>query len=638
MSAHKKSKENKQQQTKKFTAQKKRALFPILISVLVISFITYFAFSPAIQNKFTNWDDTIYVLENPLVVSNKIPVKEIFKTPVAANYHPITMLSLAWNYQKGKLDPKGFHAVNVFFHLVNTCLVFFFIFMLTKRNLLMASIVALFFGIHPMHVESVAWISERKDVLYVFFFLSALCTYLKYRESKKTKWYLFTMLLFLLSCLSKGMAVVFPVILLLLDYLLEVDWKRKVFIEKIPFFLFSLVFGIVAFQIQRGEAISDTQIFTLFQRVAFASYGAIMYVVKFFVPMNLSAYYAYPTLVKNGPIPFFFYLAPFIFIGIILSVYFFLRKEKAVVFGLLFYFVSVVLVLQFIAVGTVIMADRYSYLSYIGLAYVVAHYANKVWLKRNSSSVSIKYLPLIIVVIMTITFVYQTHARTQIWKNSETLWTDVINKSENYFDADKAYVNRGRYYHAINENDKALQDYNSALKLNPYYALAYNNRANIYRERGLEDSAFSDYNKAIALDPGSYLLYANRAIIFKNRREYEKAMQDFTKSISLNSQYWANYYNRGLYYFDMNENEKAMVDFTKAIQLNFEYTDLYYRRGMLYYRLHKYVEAITDFSRTIELNSKVPEYWLYRSLSETALGKTEEAKNDMAIGRQLLGK
>ena len=358
--------------------QKKNNTITAWICVAVILLVTYFVFSPSLQNKFTNWDDDVYVLENPLVVNGKIPVKEIFKSPVSANYHPITMLSLARNYQNGKLNPKGYHLESVVFHLLNIGLLFFFIFILTKRNLLMASIVALFFGIHPMHVESVSWISERKDVLYVFFFLSGLITYLKYRESKKIKWYLFTMVLFVLSCLSKGMAVVFPIVLLLIDYLLEIKRERKLLTEKIPFFILALIFGVVAFKIQSGIAISDTQFFSVWQRVMFASYGAMMYVVKFFIPMNLSAYYPYPTLNRNATIPFFFYLMPFIFLGIIFSIYFFLRKERALIFGLLFYFISVALVLQFVSVGTVIMADRYSYLSYIGLLYVAAYYINKI--------------------------------------------------------------------------------------------------------------------------------------------------------------------------------------------------------------------------------------------------------------------
>ena len=615
----------------------KNNLLTVWLSVAIIVLITYIVFSPSLQNEFTNWDDNVYVQENPLVVNNSIPVKEIFKTPVSLNYHPITILSLALNFQNEKFEPKGYHEVNIIFHLLNTLLLFFFIFLLSRRNLLMSIIVALFFGIHPMHVESVSWVSERKDVLYVFFFLAGLITYLRFKESKKMIWYLFTLLLFILSCLSKGMAVVFPVILLLIDYLLEIKWKRNLFIEKIPFFILSLVFGIVAFKIQSGGAITDTKFFTFFQRIMFASYGAIMYIVKFVVPINLSSYYPYPTLNKNDIIPFIFYLYPFILLGIIVTVYFFFRKEKPIVFGLLFYIVSVALVLQFVSVGSVIMADRYSYLSYIGLLYVFAYLINKAWQSKIRAFAIIKYLLIGIAIIAAIDFGYQTYVRTQVWKNSETLWTDVINKIGNISQADKAYVGRGKYYRSIKEDNKAISDYKSAIRLNPFYALSYNNLANIYRERGQVDSALTGYNNAIVLNPNDYLSYSNRALIYKDLKEYEKAKQDFDRSISLNPNYWANYYNRGLYYYDIQDDEKAIAEYNKAVQLNYLYTDIYYWRGLSYWRLKKYAESINDYSKAIELNPSVGNYWLHRSISESALGKTEDAKSDMAKGLQLLG-
>ena len=496
----------------------------------------------------------------------------------------------------------------------------------------MAAIVALLFGVHPMHVESVSWISERKDVLYVFFFLAGLITYFYYRETKKIILYLCTLILFILSCLSKGMAVVFPVILLLMDYLSEVKWERKIFTEKIPFFLISLGFGIAAVKIQSGEAITNMQFFTLFQRIEFASYGAVMYIVKFVFPYHLSAYYPYPTLTKTGSMPIVFHLSPFILLSIILGVYFFLRKEKALVFGLLFYFVSVALVLQFISVGTVVMADRYSYLSYIGLAFIIAFYVNKIWISKSK----FRHFVLGLTGFVILVFSFQTYARTQVWKNSDTLWTDVIQKENNSTQIYKAYVNRGRYFHSIQQDDKALQDYNSSIKLYPYYDLAYNNRGNIFKERGKDSAALADYNKAIAIDPTNYLPYSNRANIYRDFKENQKALADFSKSISLNPNYWANYYNRGLYDYDTQNDENAIADFSKAIQLNYIYVDLYYRRGMTYVRMKRFADAINDFSIAIQINPNVGNYWLYRSYAENAIGNKDAAQRDLLQGKQLL--
>jgi protein O-mannosyl-transferase len=600
------------------------------ICVTAIAIITYFIFSPSLDGGFTNWDDQAYVLNNPLVVNNSVPLVNIFETTVAANYHPLTVLSLALNYQTGKLDPFGYHLENVIFHVLNTILVFLFIFLLTRRNLLMAAIVSLFFGIHPMHVESVAWISERKDVLYVFFFLLGLITYLRYSETKKIVWYLFTILLFILSCLSKGMAVVFPVILLLIDYLRGEKRERRLLIEKIPFFILSIVFGIIAFKVQQSAQVYvDIKTFTIFQRLMFACYGAIMYIVKLFAPYKLSAFYPYPDV--SNSIPLIFYFSPFILLGILSAlVYFFRKKEKEIVFGLLFYFVSVVLVLQFVSAGRVIMADRYSYLSYTGLLFVLAYLIDKEWQNKNSV---LKYLIMIITVIYAVTFSYQAYSRTQVWKNSETLWTDVI---DNYPDVFMAYKSRADYYIIINEPKQAIANYTKAILLDSTNAEAYNNRGLLYMNTGNNDLAFVDFNKTIALNPAYAKAYANRGLIYLRYGKNDLALTDFNKAIALDASSPTFYYNRGVYYNTHNNYEEALDDFTKGIQLNPKNVELYYNmRGLCNVNSQKYNEAIADFSSAINLNPSVAGYWLNRSFAESKIGQNEAAKADEIKGQQL---
>ncbi len=671
-------KKNKEAKKIKPIFLKKDSNVPLIcMCVAAISLITWFVFSPSLDDGFTNWDDPVYVQDNPLVTTNNsLPLLKIFETPVSANYHPITILTLALNYRNSKLNPMEYHLENVIFHLLNNILVFVFIFLLTRRKLLMASIVALFFGIHPMHVESVSWVSERKDVLYVFFFLAGLITYLRYRETKKIVWYTFTFLLFILSCLSKGMAVVFPVILLLIDYLNGVKQNRKVIFEKIPFFLLSIIFGIIALKIQQsGQAITAMNTFTIFQRLMVVSYGAIMYIVKFFVPYKLSTLYPYPDIYNPNGIPLIFYLSPFILLGIIGAlIYFFRKKEKEIVFGLLFYFVSVALVLQVISVGSAIMADRYSYLSYIGLLFVVAHVINKAWQSKAGILASMKYPFIIIAIIGIVIFSYQSYSRTLVWKNSEVLWTDVI---DNYPDAAIAYVSRAAYYNTKNETKKALADYNSALKLNVFssssYRNAYFNRGLIYSNYGKTDSAFADltrvieidpgyadayinrgllyysvgknnlaiadYNKAIALDPNNANAYNNKGLLYYKNFKDDSAIADYNKAIALNSSVATYYYNRGLEYKAINQYGKALEDFTKGIQLNPENVGLYYNaRGVCYVSLQNYTEAITDFSRAIQINPSAAEYWLNRSFAENKAGQSENAKADALKAQQLQAK
>jgi protein O-mannosyl-transferase len=634
----KKNKEIKKSKPQKQVVAKQRSGISLVYAcIAIITIVTYFVFSPSLDDGFTNWDDQVYVQQNPLVVNNSVPLVKIFETPVLLNYHPITILTLALNYQTGKLNPSGYHFENVIFHLLNTILVFLFIFLLTRRNLLMAAIVSLFFGIHPMHVESVAWISERKDVLYVFFLLAALISYLRYSETKKKGWYIFTFLLFMLSCLSKGMAVVFPIILLLIDYLRGVKWERRLLFEKIPFFLLSLVFGIVAVMAQAGKSIASMQVFTLFQRLMFVSYGAVMYIVKLFLPIKLSSFYPYPDTTAGNGIPLIFYLSPFILLAIIGAlVYFFRKKQKEMVFGLLFYFVSVVLVLQLVSVGLTIMADRYSYLAYIGLLFIVAYIINKAWQSKSGVWAALKYPFILIAIIGASLFSVQTYSRTQVWKNSETLWTDVI---DNYPTASMAYYNRGHYYYDAGEMEKAMPDFIKSIKLDSTYADVYVDRGNIYNDYGKINSALNDFNRAIALNPTGAQAYNNRGLLYLNNGKAGLSIADFNKAIALSPDSALYYYNRGLYYKNVNQYEKAVDDLTTGIQLNPQNVELYYNmRGICNIYLQNYKEAAADFSNAIELNPSVAGYWLNRSFAESKTGADDMAKADALKGQQLQGK
>ena len=207
--------------------------------------ITFVLFLPALQNGFTNWDDVLYVTSNPLLKSlDADGLKAIFTTPVVSNYHPLTILSLALNYQFAELSPMSYHLTSVLLHVINTGLVFWFIWLLSSGNRWVSAIVALLFGIHPMHVESVAWISERKDLLYTLFYVAAMIAYVKYVKIRQTKYLIFATALGAVSLLCKPAAIVLPLSLLAIDYYLKREWNWSWVVEKIPMFILS---GIIAY-------------------------------------------------------------------------------------------------------------------------------------------------------------------------------------------------------------------------------------------------------------------------------------------------------------------------------------------------------------------------------------------------------
>ncbi|HMD13864.1 MAG TPA: glycosyltransferase family 39 protein, partial [Bacteroidota bacterium] len=201
---------------------------------------TAIVYIPSLFNHFTNWDDEIYILNNPLIKNLSVDgVAKIFSTPqYMGNYHPLTLLSYAFDYHLAELQPFVYHVTNLLLHFGCTFLVFFFLIELGMQQT-SSFLAALLFGIHPMHVESVAWLSARKDVLYAFFFLGALICYVRYIQRDTKRWYILSLLLFICSIFSKAVAVSLPVVVLLIDYLLDRPFSKKSILEKIPFFLFS---------------------------------------------------------------------------------------------------------------------------------------------------------------------------------------------------------------------------------------------------------------------------------------------------------------------------------------------------------------------------------------------------------------
>ena len=624
----------KAEPAKKAAGKKSSNLLPAWICVAIISLITYLVFSPSLQAEFTNWDDNAYVSENPLVAANSIDIKQIFTTPVSLHYHPLTILSLAINYQDGKLDPSGYHFENNILHVLNTILVFFFVFLLTRRNLLMAAIVSLFFGIHPMHVESVSWVSERKDVLYVFFFMAGLISYLRYTASKKIAWYLTTLLLFILACLSKEMAVVFPAILLLIDYLQGAKWQRKIIIEKIPFFLLALILVIVEVKIQSVNTAGYVKTYSILQRIMFASYSAISYVIRLFVPYKLSAFYPYPDTTGGNSLPFIFYLSPFLLLALLgIIIYAFFKNQREIVFGLLFYLVAIVLVVQFVPINPGITPDRYSYLSYIGLLFAVAYLINKAWQSKSGIYASLKYPFITLAMLGAVVFSYQAYARAQIWQNSETLWTNVI---KNYPQTATAYGQLGSFYlRKDGKTDEALSDLSKGIKLQPNFPEAYINRAEIYAKKGKLDSALMDCDSGIKYRPVYPDAYSSRAKIYGQMGKFNLAVRDCDTALKQLPNYPGAYVNRGIAHAMAGQIDSAMIDFLSAVHYDHNLPNVYLNIGNVYDSRNMRDSAIINYTRSIQLDATQFLAFEGRGRSLREKGSLDAALNDLDQALQL---
>jgi len=577
---------------------------------------TFLIYLPSLKGNLLDWDDYGYIQNNPLIFS--IDLKEIFSHEVMWNYHPLTILTLAIEYHFFGLNATGYHAVNLFIHLANVILVCYAIFLLSD-NIKVTLVTSLLFGIHPLHVESVAWVAELKDLLYTFFFLAGFIFYLKYIKTPCKKFYVFVLLLFIASVLSKGMAVSFPLIMILTDYFKKRKITQKVLFEKIPFLLLSAIFGVVAIVAQKNSIVIQDLGLGFPQRFAVACYGFITYLVKMAFPFNLSAFYPYPVL-SAGTIPAEYYAYLILTLVVVILTLHPRFQSKKLIFGFGFYTATIFLVLQWLPVGNAIMADRYSYVPSIGIFFLMGEGFAFLFDKRRT------WVAAIMLSAFAIFFSVKTYSRCFVWNNDLSLWNDVIHQ---YKASPIAHNNRGLVFLKEQKYDMAINDFNMAIGLNPGYTQAYINRGNALRNYNGYDTALEDYTNAIKLDPGFYRTYFNRATLFLKMGKNNEALNDFNKAISLNPSYVEAYVNRGILYMNQKEYGNAILDFNKAIELNPNYTDAYINRGNAYSKQLRYEDAVHNFTLAIRLNPKEPIAFFNKGLTEYMRGKNEVARSDL---------
>jgi len=298
--------------------------------LILILFVTIVVFFPSLQGSFTNWDDPEYVLDNEAIKGLSISnIKIVFTSVFQGNYQPIAMMTYMIEHSLFELDPFIYHLTNLIFHLLNTWLVFYLIRLLTK-NTVISFITAILFGINALQVESVAWISERKNVVYAFFYLAALINYILYVTTKnkfQRKYLFYSLGLFVLSLLSKGQAVTLPITFFAVDFLLKRKFNRKLILEKVPFLILSIIIGITAINVQNtfGVIKDEGLDHSFIERFLFASYSIITYVYKLIAPVHLSNFYPYPEKI-DGAYPIIFYIAPLLVLIICFAIFRTIKK------------------------------------------------------------------------------------------------------------------------------------------------------------------------------------------------------------------------------------------------------------------------------------------------------------------------
>lgn len=620
----------------------------------------FFLYLPALNNDFVNWDDNVYVYQNQKIQSLDMDfLYWAFTNIFFSNWHPITMISYAIDYSIWGLTPKGYHLTNVLFHSFNTALVFILVsnlitmwrksfiyncsntrhYNIDKNIVITGLTTSLLFGIHPIHVESVAWISERKDVLYTIFFLMSLISYLKYINSRKIFYYCASILYFMLSLMSKPMAVSLPLVLILLDIFpcnrLN-DWhlscKTKwIILEKIPFFILGIVTSTVTL-ISQTEAISSIEVIPYITRIFVAIKAYMFYLGKMMLPINLMPLYAYPDP-DNINLISFEYLIPlacFIFMFVFSFIY--RKKNKLFISAWLFFIFTLLPVIGIVHVGSQSAADRYAYVPslapFIITGLAINHYLNKLRTKQ------LHVVFIVSLICITTFFSVLTIRQIEVWRDSETLWSHQIKISPE--GSPKPYKNRGSAYANEKIYKEAVRDYDKAIAINPAYTGAYIGRGISYRELFEFRNALKDFGKAMALTSDSYDAYLNRGKTYEKMGDNSGALTDYSKAIEINSSNstpyksrgviygkigqpynaikefdlsielesndYITYNNRGAAYSHLGEDYKAINDFTMAIKYNSEYGEAYRNRGTVYYKLKNFEKAYEDYIKAVSID------------------------------------
>jgi len=566
----------------------------ILGGILLVTFLLFYN---TLTNNFVNLDDSGYIKDNPDIKSLSAKnIAAIFSSFYNANYHPFTTLSYAIEYSLFGLNAKLYHIINLLIHLLNVFMVFRLIKKISGKAEV-ALLVALFFGIHPMHVESVAWISERKDLLYSFFFIWGLTTYYEYihATANRNKLYLYTILLFLCSLLSKSTAITFPIMLLVIDYYFKRGWKSKVLIEKIPFFLLSLAFGVITIFSQRAAGAINADLmpdYNLLQRFFVVCYTTSYYIVKLVLPFNLAVLHF-----ASVELPYYYYLSPLFLLLLFFLVYKARAMKRELIFGFLIYLVGISLTSQIIPVGYTVVSERYSYIPYIGLFFIIGCFYAAV--QNNRSLVSLKPVINYLLAGVTLFFMVTTFERNKVWQNSINLFTDLVEKYPNQAHAhfvlaknlidvpdmnaalesinrsiqldpkmSESYFYRGNIYYGQENYAAALNDYLKAVELNPKYSEAYYNIGVTYNTTNKFQESIEPLTKAISITPNEYM-YQTRASSFFNLRRLQEAVDDYSKAIAINPKAGQAYFNRGATYINMQQKSNACADWKTASDLGF---------------------------------------------------------------------
>ncbi len=594
--------------------------------VLAILVVSIAAFSPILQNAFLNWDDIDYITNNPTIQSLDFThLKDIFTSHPLKTYVPLTTLSFAFEYLFFQFNPYFYHLDNLLLHLSIAWLIYLF---LRKLSLSVrtAGLAALLFAVHPMHVEAVAWVSARKDVLYAFFYMLALLNYCLYLEKRQSIHYWLSFFCGLLSMLSKGMALSLPFILLLCDWLYKRKDSKIMFFDKLPFFIYIL-------PLAWANYAPNTSVMTMNkdfgEAVLIFIWSLTFYIKKFIFPFHLTPLYITPEPIH---ILSSVYLSSVIILIICLIAIYRYRTYQWLIFAFVFYFCSIFFLLRFDRLYNLsVVADRYMYLPMLGFCALIGIFCDKLlsWIEDHKPQWR-SFIAVLLACALTVLSI-KTNLQCRIWKNNLILWNRVIAGNQTL---SVAYLNRGAAYKELNQIQESINDLKQSIKLLPSFGAHYN-LANIYTNEKEYALAIENYSAAIQLDPQHALAYNNRGVVNSTQKNYAEAVKDFNKAIEIDPTLLDPYYNQAVCYFLLNNTDAALASYNQVIHLRPDFWQAYANRAVIYTKHRQLNLALQDYDYFIRNNPQSASTYDARSRVYADLKQFDHAFNDALKAKQL---
>jgi len=614
------------------------------ISLLLIA-VTLAVFWQVGGHEFVNFDDDIYVTENRYVQAGLTGDGVIwaFTATLEANWHPLTWLSHMLDYQLYGLNPKGHHLTNLLFHLVNVLLLFLVLARMTGA-LWRSALVAALFSLHPLHVESVAWVAERKDVLSTFFWILTMWAYVRQVERPALNRYLLTLFFFALGLMAKPMLVTLPFVLLLLDYWplerfgigqLDTDTRAtasapstfkeqtfpifRLFWEKAPFFVLATASSVVTFVVQQqGGTVKAVEVFPVKIRIANAMFSYVSYMGKMIWPQGLAVFYPHP----GNSLPMWQAAgAGLLLLGITILVLRAARRHQYLLVGWLWYLGTLVPVIGLVQVGDQAMADRYTYVPLIGLFIIISWGVPELLAKWRHRAIVVPIVTAAVLIVL----VSFTWRQLQHWQDSISLLQHTLNVTKNNA---LAHNNLGNTLVQQGKIDEAITHFVSALRIKPDSSNAHNNLGIALLELGNIEGAIAHFTETLRLQPDLAETHNNLGVALFKQGRLDEAVAHYLSAVRLKPDYEEAYNNLGNALALQGKLDGAAAQYAKALEIRANYPEAHNNLGVALARQGKLKEAIMQFREALRLK---PDYGQARVNLKIALEQAGNTSGDAKV-------